>query len=496
MRRALAAVVVVVSACSSTTAEPSSTTASPTTTAIVAPSTTTSTSAQPSTTTIETPETPATDIVSSNACTPSPSTTQYVAGYKEAALDHFGPLGASPKLVIDVPSVAADQPTIQVARIVGGVLVGVSSFGPSTNFSMLAAVNSDGSKNWVTCPAGPITGIWAAPPATGGAASAFAVVAVLTQQTATRVFTDWEVVRLGDGSTGTGLQNAAREFGRFTAEEFATSRVVASTPTRLLFAHMSDEGSVNTTDHLAMFDMVTQKVSEVPVPSEVTNPSIGELDFAFSEQGDPIVQHHGFGSVVVAAYHGGAWTDDPTILRATRGTQLWFGADAPFAMVGLDPTGVTRWTRPALTSPFYPGSGGTTEGSVAVATASLSPSDVSSPASPSLVAVDATTGKLLWSAPGCRYQLALADGYLLTNDGEAGCVGAGPAGWVLLNARTGRLADASQHWTDPHTFPGCCGDTGESLVRSGGVLIVATPSTISVWYPKSVGGPTHTVSLP
>lgn len=493
MRRALAAVVLVVSACSSTTAEPPSTTAPSTTTTAEAPSTTTSTSAQASTTTIETP---ATDIVSSNACTPSPSTTQYVASYKEDALDHFGPLGATPKLLIDVSSVAADQPTIQVARIVGGVLVGVSSFGSSTNFSMLAAVNSDGSKNWVTCPAGPITGIWAAPPATGGAASAFAVVAVLTQQTATQVFTDWEVVRLGDGSTGTGLQNAAREFGRFTAEEFATSRVVASTPTRLLFAHMTDEGSVNTTDHLAMFDMLTQKVSEVPVPSEVTNSSIGELDFALSDQGDPIVQHHSFGSTVVAAYHGGAWTDDPTILRATRGTQLWFGADAPFAMVGLDPTGVTRWTQTALTSPFYPGSGRTTDGSVAVATASVSPSDASSPPSPSLVAVDATTGKLLWSAPGCRCQLALADGYLLTNDSEAGCIAEGSAGWVLLNARTGRLTDASQHWTDPHTFPGCCGDTGESLVRSGGVLMVATPSTISVWYPKSVGGPTHTVSLP
>jgi hypothetical protein len=87
-------------------------------------------------------------------CAERPAITAEPAAIDEAALDAFGPLGAAPNLVIDLPAAltgaGAGDATASVLRVAGGVLV-TARAGELAGESMVARIDADGTVRWVRC---------------------------------------------------------------------------------------------------------------------------------------------------------------------------------------------------------------------------------------------------------------------------------------------------------------------------------------------------------
>jgi DNA-directed RNA polymerase specialized sigma24 family protein len=87
-------------------------------------------------------------------CTERPAATTEPTVIEETALDAFGPLGAAPNLIIDLPAALTDagpgDATASVLRVAGGVLV-TARAGELDGESMVARIDADGTVRWVRC---------------------------------------------------------------------------------------------------------------------------------------------------------------------------------------------------------------------------------------------------------------------------------------------------------------------------------------------------------
>ena len=233
-----------------------------------APTTSTSTTVPPSTTaeaattTTVAPSTTATTLTTSDwkpPCAPFSGGPAPAGGpYNEAALDHFGPLGAQPTLTIDlpvglaIPGNAPDQPpAVLPARIEGGVLLAVRpGSGSAAKTSILAAVNADGSKRWVRCIDGYIERVWVAPLATQPTNAVLGVVTAYGVNDQTRA---WPIVSLIDGSDQGSLNDAASAAGidlTDFAHHWFNDWAYPSSPTTFLLARLPVLGG-REIEHLA-----------------------------------------------------------------------------------------------------------------------------------------------------------------------------------------------------------------------------------------------------
>ncbi len=107
---------------------------------------------------------------------------------------------------------------------------------------------------------------------------------------------------------------------------------------------------------------------------------------------------------------------------------------------------------------------------------------------------NAATGVGLWQLEG-RRQVAVVDGRyaIVSEPGEDGDVD-----WIMITIRDGQPVEG-QRWTDPDTFlQACCAEGDVTWVRvlGGGVVAVAKPGSISIWYPAEAELGRATVSIP
>ncbi len=504
-RRALLALVGLLAACGGTKAAVPTTSIAFTTTSTTS---TTSATVTPSTTSATT-TTVATNADWTPPCVPfAGGPTPSPGPYTEAALDTFGPLPASPSLTITVPTgitLGNDPPNppprVQPARVEGGVLLALSASSMSVSkSSILAVVNTDGSKRWVRCIPGQISSLFVAPPSTRPTT---ATLAVVENVTATESTSDWPIVSLTDGTITGSLGDAASSAGinRGDFSHYWVASTDPGPPTKVMLTHAPIYGDTEHVDHLLSYDVTTKTMAAIPIPPELLDLSSGAT-LGFSTGGDPVLSDHiavGGYERVLAVYRDGAWSRDQAAISRTFGTRVFIEVDAPFSIVGLAADGTVVWRDANLTSPQLQGMSVDTDGGITVATV-CTDEPANPPCTYALVGVDSATGKLRWSLPGLRLVAAFSNGYILTNDGSIVYSDDGNAtpGWVLLNAATGTLVDASQHWTDPDAFRnGCCGESENVWVsRAGGVLFAINNTKVNVWYPMAVAGPTHTLSIP
>jgi len=519
MRRFLIALVALLAACGSSTPHAATTTPPPTITApstsgptTTGPTTTaaaTTTSAASTTTTV--PATTTTIVGAADwtpPCRETPAGPPVASGpYGEEGLDRFGPLAAQASLDITLPTnqpfpgnpPGPVQASVNASRVEGGVLVGVSHGEGTARTSILAVVGADGSKRWVRCVGGPLAGVWVAPPATQPAT---ALVGVQGTWTSTSFPTYWRIVSLADGSAQPGFDDAARRAGIDPAT-LVDDAVFASSDTALLLGH--GPVSQDNADRLVRYDLVTNEMARVPVPPEARSTTTGSVQFSFGAQGDIMVSTWMAASsaepAVRAVYRAGAWTRDPAVLRAARPITVTFGGE-PRVLEGVDAAGRVVWSDPRFMEPTLQGVSITTDGPVTVATvctARAPVGDCASQAAHSLVGVATDTGVVVWALPGFRFVPAVADGWVLTQDADifASRPGNVGPGYVLLDDRTAKAVDPTQHWSDPETFrQGCCGEFYVSVSRAGGVLFARNARHLRVWYPKGAAPAPHTVSLP
>jgi hypothetical protein len=510
MRRVavVVAVAVVLGGCGATTAAP--------TTSATPASSTTITAVAVSTTVKATSSSTIAVSVTTDSTVPdwTPPCVAYSGGpipaagpYRDAALDRFAPLASRPTLTVALPNGAPimtnmpdEPPYVEPVRVEGGVLLALSASDTSASrTSILAVVNTDGTKRWVRCIAGRIAHVWVAAPSTQPKT---ATIAVLTGQSATTFASEWPVVSLADGTTQGSLSDAAVKAG-ISASDFAHYTVYPTDPPPSPSSGLISDATVDdyrAVNQLLHYDATTGTLTAVPVPAEFKNSNDAAL--GLDTAGEPIVSDtYAVGGYerVLTVYKPAGWSHDPAVLRQTFGLRPFLGAgtgDSP--LVGVDATGTIAWTAAQLVSPQRQDMSVSTDGLTAVAT--VCTNGTVDQCVPALVGLDNTTGKRLWTLPGWRHVSALADGYLLASDSDLTSIDAtavGP-GWSLFNARTGKIVSASQHWTDPNEFTiGCCGDSGLiDVYHLGGMVIAIHYRQLRVWLPLTIAGTPHTITIP
>jgi hypothetical protein len=203
---------------------------------------------------------------------------------------------------------------------------------------------------------------------------------------------------------------------------------------------------------------------------------------------------------VVALWHDGTWSREPTLLARAVGVLPGFAcADNPTAMVvrGVDALGDVRWTDSDLTHPGADDVGWYLDGDVAVGSVCSRRIDDECDRF-EFVGLDPATGEIRWTQPGLRLVAGdPADGHVLVSAESTGDV-LEPPGWVLLDDRTGREVPG-QSWDDPELFtlyPSREVSGFNRTVRAGGLVLVVQGDQLQVWYPKATGGEPRSVLLP
>jgi hypothetical protein len=501
-----------------TTATVAATEATPTST--TPPSTTVTSTTSPSTTspfTTTAAAAPTTTVLRSNACdevavndVPLPAT------YAETAFDRFGPLDPAPSLTIKFGHDQTGGPVgVRATRIEGGVLISASKSPtlPSKPGDRLpiVAVNHDGTVRWSRCLDGnrDLETVVAA----SEHRPANALVHVLTANEP-----DYES-RFVQVSLATGAEQpafaAAMQSVGVTADALARLRVAGFTDRYALFA---DDDAVlgGTYEHIVHYDLVADVAVDVGVPAELLQeptsvPCGGGLQLSLSDSGDVVltaittdpipraVDSIATGAVV-ARWHAGAWTRQPPALTAAFGVRPDFACDDNLSarvLRGVDALGQVRWTDADLTHPGADDIGWYVDGSVAVGPvcAHRVGEDCDRV---EFVGLDPNTGRVRWTQPGLRLVAGdPADGYALVWAEATGDT-LEPAGWVLLDDRTGRPVPG-QSWDDPELFtlyPSREVAGFNRTVRAGGLVLVVKDDRVQVWYPRGAGGEPRTVLLP
>jgi hypothetical protein len=381
---------------------------------------------------------------------------------------------------------------VLAVRIEGGVLLGITAgSGGASKTSIVAAVNTDGSKRWVRCIDGRISGVWAAPPPTQPRT---AIVAVQTDYTTTGPVMAWPIVSLVDGSDQGSVADAAAAVGIDPvdfANHWQVEPIYPRPPSSFVVRHLREGGDYSKLEEFALYDLVTNRLTVISVPSEIQNGSLG-----FSDAEELVLTGGTGGYQVLAVFRDGAWSRDPSVLRKAFGVRAIFGSEQPSLLVGIDATGKTVWTDNGLASAALQGTFVSSDGGVSVADVCTSWVDVGNCTEYALAGVNTDNGEILWALPGFRLVSAHSNGYLLTTDGSV-LDDAHPR-WVLLDDKTGKPVDKDQQWADPDTFRyGCCGESETVWVdHAGGVVVAVNNTRVSIWYPKVAAGETHKASIP
>jgi hypothetical protein len=213
---------------------------------------------------------------------------------------------------------------------------------------------------------------------------------------------------------------------------------------------------------------------------------------------------------VRAVFHAGTWTRESGVLAAAQPITVGFAPrfenGTADGLEGVDASGHVVWRRPEYHDPSLEGQplvidGAMTIAAVCAAYAAPKPGEPTSCSRLAVVGLRTTTGEQVWSLGGFRFVVAFGDGRMLTQDGPFFDPSSGTTltpGWVLMDDRTGRPVDDTQHWTDPDAFrQACCGESEYVWVsRSGGVLFARNNQHLRVWYPPTESDPTVAVALP
>ena len=437
------------------------------------------------------------------------------ATYSEAAFDRFGPLDPAPSLTIQSGDVRVSDPIVmRAARIDGGVLVSASR---SANLAStpddrlpVVAVDHDGTIRWSRCLDGnrELQTVVAAPEHRPTNALVFVL-------TANAPDLQFRIVQLSlaNGSEQPTFAAAMRSVG-VDADDLAHFAVADVTDRYALLvdSFARDE----TYERAVRYDLVADIAIDVGVPAELLQepprrPCSGGLQPSLSISGDVIVSEFtsdvvsgavesiGTGAVV-ARWHDGTWSSEPTLLADTVGVRPGFACeDSPTARVlrGVDALGQVRWTDPDLTHPGADDIGWYVDGDVAVGQV-CSRRIVDECDRFDLVGLDPATGEIQWTQPGLRLVAGdPADGFVLV---WAEIMGETlePPGWVLLDDRTGREVPG-QRWDDPELFtlyPSREVSGFNHTARAGGLVLVVKGDQVEVWYPKGTGGDPRSVVLP
>jgi hypothetical protein len=395
----------------------------------------------------------------------------------DPGFETFGPLGATPAISIKLPTlppVAGSPDRLPTAasatRVAGGVLVTIAADPEShtSNSSVLAAIGFDGTKRWVRCLDSELFGVWASP-----ANPDTALVAATNED-----FTfDYRVVSVATGEDVTTTD----------LKDLASFSVIAESPSRLLLGHTPAQGSVP--DALRLYDLSTNKIETIALPSDVTDAQY--LFFDFDDKDEPTVTPD-FGSVT-AVYRNGAWVTGAAVIDATAPPYVDFVSDKQ-VLTGHRATGSVLWSHAEFTSPGLETSAVEADGAITVVAVCTQTTDLSCQ-SYALAGVVTATGKVAWTLPGFRQLGAIGDGYALINDSSA--LDPNP-GWILVDTRTGKQVADDQHWTESTLFQiGCCGDYSSWVRRFGGVVVAQSSDVLRVWLPRTATpAKEHTLSLP
>jgi hypothetical protein len=455
---------------------------------------------------------PSADVCTETAANGAPAP----ATYRETAFDRFGPLDPAPALTIEFGHDRISDPIVlRATRVEGGVLVSASRSPnlPSRPDDRLpvVAIDHDGTVRWSRCLEGSreIQTVVAAPefrPAT-------ALVVVLT---ANHPEYEYRIVQL---SLATGVEQptfaaAMRSLG-FLADDLVGLGVADVTDRYVLFVdNVAVPGA--TYERIVRYDLVADVAIDVGVPAELAQnqtigPCSGALQPSLSGSGNVIVSNlttdvlsvapePNATGPVVALWHDGTWSREPTLLARAVGVLPGFAcADNPTAMVvrGVDALGDVRWTDSDLTHPGADDVGWYLDGDVAVGSVCSRRIDDECDRF-EFVGLDPATGEIRWTQPGLRLVAGdPADGHVLVSAESTGDV-LEPPGWVLLDDRTGREVPG-QSWDDPELFtlyPSREVSGFNRTVRAGGLVLVVQGDQLQVWYPKATGGEPRSVLLP
>jgi hypothetical protein len=423
----------------------------------------------------------------------------------EHALDSFGPLATVPAVHVVLPTGRAQLDgdavggTAESARVPGGVVLVVH--GPSTGWfpgTMLTAIDHDGTLRWVRCRPDDVTRVVVAP---ADLQPTRALVETLVYDDQAQPSLRWDIISLTDGT-----------IERPVADVIAAAGLaaLAAPPTRLVTEGAGlavlgpDEGHVVdvAVDRLVVLDLVTMTVARtIPFPAEFQGHLAYELQIEITPAGQLLrmgtvgdgLTHRGPNEVEV----DGTWVTDPAELRQAWPVTAWYAFGEGFpTLEAYDATGTIRWRRADVVARVTEGFTSGVDGDVVVALSCKPPMSDTADCRYRLGGYSLADGHTIWQLDGRHLVSAIGDGTAMISTLTAD--GTGVAGWTLISTRTGRALAADQTWADPFAFDyECCGgDETTRVTRHGGILAVFSPGVVDIWYPRTAGHPTVTITLP
>ena len=428
-------------------------------------------------------------------CVESTNSRSHYRFADESALDTFGPLATEPAVRVTLPLGRSTEvpelqaPGVNVARIPGGALLAVvaSSYGHFDG-GILTAVDADGESRWVRCFADRVDGVFVAPAAS---APTTALVGFAISQDDAVPVSGWRIVSLDDGAVVGELRDLFAAQGVDPTIPISVFPLVTSRES-VVFGPPGETVVDPVRDHLVRLDLHTFKVEVLLFPTQSTGGDLFRQRFEFADSGDLVLLGDGLvaaANSVVSAYHGGRWTQAPSVLRRTRGTRVDFGNDGR-GLVGFDALGQQVWRDDTVSDPRLEGFRMAASGPVTVIAGCFSSPAPDECMQRDLAGVDTDTGAILWQLPGMRQVAAVGDGFALISEAGAAAYGDGTQGpWMLIDTSTGELVDSTQQWLEPDTFrQECCGGGDFVWVgHDGGVVIAVNGEHVAVWYPQGEG---------
>jgi len=415
--------------------------------------------------------------------------------------DALGPLGAGPVVDLALPQLQLPDGTTEWSRtsavaIPGGMLMWLAPYSSSADIGMIAAVDADGTVRWQRCLGWRPNQVFASATSTSGEALVMTVASTMTGGFAS----DWEVWSLADGTVSRTIDDVIAASG-VTGDAASYRTLLYGWQLDDLLLAPEVEGNIDMSgDALLRIETSSMTASVVKMPPVPLSGMGDEIDELADGRLIALGERTSLGSRSVAAVQvGNGWTTKPAALRAARPVAVGFaflddGASEP--LVGMDALGKELWRRPDLNAVRAEGFRTAVTGDVAVARTCgpLDPTGEDWCPSPAVVGVDALTGRTLWRFDG-QYGVTLVSNGLVMMVGPFGDATATLSTWAMIDARTGELAAADQHWADPWSFAiGCC-DSPESAWIDGSAVLTVDERDLQLWYPRQATTPTVRVSL-
>lgn len=440
-------------------ADDAPTTAAPSPTASASSTTSSVTTAAPTATAPTT-----TAPIDDTGCAERDRTT---ATFDQTVYATFSPLGTEPSLAVSIPSWTDDlgqfveRRFAALQQVPGGVLIAVAS----TDLSLLAVVNFDGSLRWRRCVDSSLSVFSPSDPS--------GVERVLVFRYLRSNEVEISVLDMSDGTFSE--PDSLAPISRGSEVSYTQVGTIGDV---LVLEPWAPDLSGPLDAPLTTVDLRTFELGELPAPPPgsggVTVLSDGRV--AWSVAGPA-----GF-PTALALLDGGRWVA-PTDLSDVWDPQVYRwqvdGAQTTMpAAYGAD--GTQWWVRAELNLPRGELIAARDFGDVLVVSVC---SDALCAAS-TLVGLDIRTGESRWEQPDYSYSVAAgAEGVALVN---------GPDGGAIISTDTGKVLPGQEFgdgWPQ-----GCCADPATTAV-SGGVVLAATDREVKVYLPAAAGTPTAQVDL-